>query len=187
MENDNVTLLPQQPVVQHVSPRRKIFSLSSLFIVVLIVISAALGYLYYKSMNKEQKLRASNASLQNDISGLQGIVDVMKKDQLKAVYPEDVNAFTPQCEGNNDENLFIAKLNKTPVQNNNVYLTICKNDLKDKDLLVRAAVLGVDEKGNKTFKYGAGSSEPRCISSKILGAVAAELRAASGLPECKTF
>lgn len=77
-QEQSAQVIPQQPTVNHIRPKRRFGgTFLILTLVLLLAASGALGYLYYKANNKEKKLLDSNAALQADISGLNGIVDAL--------------------------------------------------------------------------------------------------------------
>lgn len=187
-EDQPVQVMPQQAVVSHIKPKgsgKRV--VVTLVLALLLAASGALGYMFYKTQNENTQLNAELTSTKGELKLREGELAGLKGELSNAVTDKEVSYFSPQCEGKNEDNLLISKLNKTPVQEHNAYLVTCKQEMQKSNPLVKVTVLKVNDDGTKSFKYGAGSGEPRCISSKILGAVATELQQVTGLPNCKTF
>ena len=165
MPPNQTLVMPNNTPPPKKKPNLFVRALKLLLILSLVAGAAALGGLYYLERQNKQKLNNELTSAKEKVVALEA--QAQKPDQ-KGSASDDVQYFTPQCEESNEKDLYLVKLTPEPVVGHEVFLTVCQSSLTKDNVLIRTAVLKVNEDGSKDFAYGASSIEPLCFSADVL-------------------
>jgi len=172
--------------VQATAPKHKKPVLMWIILVLLLAGTSAFATLYLSSQKQLKETQQLKTGVEQRLGATQLSLN-QAQDRLKtAVFMPD--KVSPQCNSNSNAQLKLAPVNATPIDGYNIYIVNCLNSLIAGKNDSKIIAFKVEADGSQTFKYGAGSGEPFCVSGKILPAnVAADISSQTGLPVCKTF
>lgn len=174
-----------------VSPvSKKPSKLPWVFVVIFLLTTITGFVLFAMSKKQTQEVQNQKATIQNKLTETESTLKVAQAKLQTAVILPNGNEMSPQCSSSNNNRTRLAPVNTTPIEGFNIYLVNCVNDLvSGKTDTGKVVAFKVKKDGKQEFAFGAGSGEPYCISSKILGneIAVAKLSTSTGLPICKTF
>lgn len=176
--------------VQIVPPVRKTAKLPWILVVVLFLAAIAGFGMYVMSLKQVQDATAEKLSVETKLQQTQAKLDEVNKKLASAVFLPKGSEMSPQCRSGNNDNTRLAPVNTEPIDGYSVYLVNCVKELAAGDTNTgKVIVFQVNNDGSRKFVFGAGSGEPYCVSSKIIGNVTAvqNISQKTGLPICKTF
>lgn len=163
------------------------------FVLLIIISLGAIGGVYIWQNKLVQDEQKKVVDTQAELA-----TSVAKYKQLRASVglPTNKDVGHSDCSKKDLSNTIHAALTPEPIGGYQAYLQTCLGDGPEAPSLqgmqrtsvTSVVVFKANSDGTKSFKFGAGTGEPLCFSSKILPASTANaLSEATKLPICKTF
>ncbi|MEI7632370.1 MAG: hypothetical protein WCJ60_03540 [bacterium] len=178
-----------QPIHPHIpeTPTKKLKLLTALsfagvvfLALAVIILSLQLITQFKKTNNKQSQIDSISAVLEKSTEALLKA----NRDLIVQNLLPQLDSFSSQCDGGNDNGALFTPLSKTPIESYNVFLVECRKNISAGKSQPRIIVFHVNNDGTKELTYGAIDSEPLCISNKL--PVANKLATKLLIPVCQS-